>query len=93
MLVRFVNFRNPQMDLKQSPRVWFDRFTNVVKKHRYIQGQTDHTLFNKHSLNGKITIFIVYIDDIILTRNHTNEMDKLRKLLANEFVMKTKKLL
>ena len=65
----------------------------MVKKHGYIQGQTDHTLFNKHSLNGKISILIFYIDDILLTRNNTNEMDKLKEVLANEFVMKTKKLL
>ena len=63
------------------------------KKRGFIQGHTDHTLFNKHSLNGKITILIVYIDDIILTRNNTNEMDKLKEVLGNEFVMKTKKLL
>ena len=65
-----------------------DKFTNVVKKHRYIQGQIDHTLFIKHSLNWKITILIVYVDDIILTGNHTNEMNKLKEVLVNEFEIK-----
>ena len=74
--------------LKKSPRAWFDRVTKAVKKHGYIQGQTDHTLFIKHSLNGKITILIVYVDDIILTKNHINEMDKLKEVLANEFEIK-----
>ena len=74
--------------LKKSPRAWFDRVTKAVKKHGYIQGQTDHTLFIKQSLNGKITILIVYVDDIILTKNHINEMDKLKEVLANEFEIK-----
>ena len=39
-------------------------------------------------MNGKINILIVYVDDIILTRNHTNEMDKLKEVLANEFEIK-----
>ena len=39
-------------------------------------------------MNGKITILIVYVDDIILTKNHINEMDKLKEVLANEFEIK-----
>lgn len=31
--------------LKQSPRAWFERFTQFVKKQRYTQGQADHTMF------------------------------------------------
>ena len=34
--------------LKQSSRVWFDRFTKAVKKCIYNQCQTDHTMFVKH---------------------------------------------
>ena len=56
--------------LKQSPRAWFDRFTKVIKKNGYIQCQFDHTLFVKFSKGGKITILIVYVDDIILTGDY-----------------------
>ncbi|XP_062093444.1 uncharacterized protein LOC133799443 [Humulus lupulus] len=38
--------------LKQSPRTWFERFTQVVKKQGYSQAQSDHTLFTRHSNNG-----------------------------------------
>ena len=38
--------------LKQSPRVWFERFTRAVKQQRYNQSQADHTLFIKHTLRG-----------------------------------------
>ena len=74
--------------LKQSPRAWFDRFTRAVKKHGYSQGQVDHTLFTKFSRNGKIAILIVYVDDIIVTRDYTKEMDCLKEVLAREFEIK-----
>lgn len=56
--------------LKQSPRAWFHRFTTVLKEDGYTQGQADHTLFVKHAEEGKITVLIVYVDDIVLTGNH-----------------------
>ena len=74
--------------LKQSPRTWFERFTKAVKRYEYLQCQTDHTLFVKHSPKGKITIFIVYVDDIILTGNCDEEIHKLKRILAKEFEIK-----
>lgn len=38
----------------------------------YKQSPADHTLFIRH-LNGKVTALIVYVDDIILTGNETQE--------------------
>jgi len=32
----------------------------------YQQSQGDHTLFIKHSLNGKLTLLLVYVDDMII---------------------------
>ena len=31
--------------LKQSPREWFDKFTQAVKRKGFMQAQSDHTLF------------------------------------------------
>ena len=74
--------------LKQSPRAWFDRFSKVLKRYGYNQCQTDHTLFIKHFLAGKIVVLIVYVDDIVLTGNSTAEINKLKELLAREFEIK-----
>ena len=52
------------------------------------QGQTDHMMFYKHSYNGKITILIVYVDDIILTGSDEGEMLRLKKALAQSFETK-----
>lgn len=73
--------------LKQSPRAWFARFTNSVIKCGYTQSQADHTMFIKRS-EKKIAVLIVYVDDIILTGDHTEELTKLKKFLAHEFEIK-----
>ncbi|RVW64572.1 Retrovirus-related Pol polyprotein from transposon TNT 1-94 [Vitis vinifera] len=74
--------------LKQSPRAWFERFTKVVKGYGFVQCQSDHTLFLKHFPEGKLAIIIVYVDDIILTGDHEEKIDLLKKLLTKEFEIK-----
>ncbi|KAL9434213.1 hypothetical protein AB3S75_015674 [Citrus x aurantiifolia] len=74
--------------LKQSPRAWFERFTNFVKSQGYDQGQSDHTLFTKRSIEDKISVLIVYVDDIILTGDDIVEMSRLKQNLAKEFEIK-----
>ncbi|XP_039004039.1 uncharacterized mitochondrial protein AtMg00810-like [Hibiscus syriacus] len=55
---------------------------------QYIQGQADHTLFYKHSANGKCCILIVYVDDIILTGDDSIEIERLKEFLSLEFQLK-----
>lgn len=74
--------------LKQSPRAWFERFTQFVKKQGYVQGQVDHAMFTRHSLEGKTTVLIVYVDDIILIGDDMVEIKNLKERLASEFEIK-----
>jgi hypothetical protein len=59
-----------------------------MKKQGYIQGQADHTLFTKFSQDGKIAVLIVYVDDIVLTGNDTDEMGRVKEKLAIDFEIK-----
>ena len=74
--------------LKQSPRAWFGRFATSMKSMNYIQSQGDHTLFVKHSKDGKVIALIVYVDDIIVTGDDLEEMGRLKEKLAREFEIK-----
>ena len=74
--------------LKQSPRAWFERFTQAMLKYGFKQSQVDHTLFIKHSSQGKTTALIVYVDDIVLTGDDVEEMKKLKGYLSSEFEIK-----
>ena len=74
--------------LKQSPRAWFKRFSITLNRLSYKQGQTDHTLFTKHTTDGKKTILIVYVDDIIIIGDNSQEIGNLKKQLRTDFEVK-----
>ena len=74
--------------LKQFPRAWFGRFTKSMIRMNYHQSQGDHTSFIKHNSSGKLTALIVYVDDIIVTRNDEGEIQRLKTYLSNEFEIK-----
>lgn len=71
----------------QSPQAWFGQLTKAMKKLNY-QSNDDHTLFFNHSASGKITIPLIYVDDIIVIGNDEVEM-YLGNFLAREFDTKT----
>ena len=73
--------------LKQSPRAWFRRFNLSMKKKGFRQSNSDHTLFLKNQ-NEKLTAQIIYVDDMIITRNDDKEIIDLQNHLANDFEMK-----
>ncbi|RVW15529.1 Retrovirus-related Pol polyprotein from transposon RE1 [Vitis vinifera] len=58
------------------------------KEKEETRGQSDHTMFFKQSNNGRMTILIVYVDDIILTGDKTGEVERLKKVLATKFERK-----
>ncbi|EXC14221.1 Phosphoglucan, water dikinase [Morus notabilis] len=74
--------------LKQYLRAWFERFRSVIRRHGFSQSQADHTLFFKHSIEGKVAILIVYVDDIIMTGDDFLEINHLKKKLEAEFEIK-----
>jgi hypothetical protein len=73
--------------LKQSPRAWFGRFSLAMKKYGFQQSNSDHTLFLKHN-KGRVTALIIYVDDMIITGNDTEEISKIQRQLGTEFEMK-----
>ena len=61
--------------LKQSPRAWLKRFSDTLYQLGYKQGQANHTLFTKIGNDGRKTILIVYVDDIIITGDNQQEIE------------------
>ena len=65
--------------LKQSPRAWFEHFGKVINHYGYNQSQVDHTMFYKHSDEGKVSILIVYVDNLVLTGDDCIELERLKR--------------
>ena len=73
--------------LKQSPRMWFGRFSSVMKAEGYLQSNGDATLFYRHSSAG-VSILAVYVDDMLLTGSDVAEVSRLGEALAKAFEIK-----
>jgi hypothetical protein len=58
----------------------------AMQKYGFKQSNSDHTLFIKYRLS-KVTVLIVYVDDMIITRDDKEEISRLQKELATEFEM------
>ena len=54
----------------------------------YEQGKSEHTLFIKSTKDGRKSILIVYVDDIIVTWDDKQGIEVLKKQLRAEFEVK-----
>ncbi|RVW80769.1 Retrovirus-related Pol polyprotein from transposon RE1 [Vitis vinifera] len=55
------------MTKEQSPRAWFDKFSQVVFVARFRRSQADHSVFVPHS-SSSIVVLIVYVEDILVRK-------------------------
>ena len=73
--------------LKQSPRAWFRRLSIFMSKLDYKQSDANYTLFIKQKMT-KITALIVYVDDMVVTKNDSSGITTLQRQLATKFKLK-----
>ena len=63
-------------DQIQSPRAWFGHFASVMQEFDLYRAQKDHSAFWQIQ-DGKRILLIVYVDDIMITRDNTKGIDSL----------------
>ncbi|GJT84605.1 putative RNA-directed DNA polymerase [Tanacetum coccineum] len=73
--------------LKQAPRQWNAKLTQTLIEHGFIQSKSDYSLFTK-SENGNFVALLVYVDDIIITGNNVDEIEKFKSYLNTKFMIK-----
>ena len=54
--------------LKQSPRAWFEKFSQLILSQGLTPCEVDPTVFRTSTFDGCI-ILAVYVDDILITRS------------------------
>jgi len=73
--------------LKQVSRQWYARLSSFLISHGYKKYAFDYSLFLKHQHNS-ITALLVYVNDIVLSRNNFTEIQNITHLLDNAFKIK-----
>ena len=73
--------------LRQASRQWFSKLSFTLKAKDYVQSKADYSLFSRTD-DGKITVILVYVDDILIAGDSMNEIDGLKKMLSQNFHMK-----
>ena len=73
--------------LKQAPRCWFTKLTLALHDYGFQQNNSDYSLF---TIEKELTIIqvLVYVDDLINTRNSTNIINGFKSYLSSCFHMK-----
>ena len=74
--------------LKQSPRAWFGCFSSVVQEFGMLRNIANHSVFYHHNSSGCIYL-VVYVDDIVITGNDQDGIQKLKQHLSPTFKLKT----
>ena len=71
--------------LKQSPRAWFHKFSQLLFSYGFVSTVSDPTVMRKPTPHGCV-ILAVYVDDIIITGSDDAEVAATKAYLAQHFV-------
>jgi hypothetical protein len=73
--------------LKQAPRTWSDKIGQYLVISGFQTSNANFSLYVKKIDHG-IVIIIIYVDDLIITRDSDANIFDLKKLLKQKFEMK-----
>jgi hypothetical protein len=73
--------------LKQAPKAWPDKIGQYLVTSGFQTSNANFSLYVKKTNHG-IVIIIIYVDDLIITRNSDVDIFDLKKLLKQKFEMK-----
>jgi hypothetical protein len=74
-------------NLKQTPRAWSDKIGQYLITSGFQTSNADFSLYVKKTNHG-IIIIVIYVDDLIVTRDSDADIFYLKKLLKQKFEMK-----
>ncbi|XP_070023029.1 uncharacterized mitochondrial protein AtMg00810-like [Nicotiana sylvestris] len=73
--------------LKQASRQWNIKLTDVLQATNYIQNPYDHSLFTRKE-GEEIDIILIFVDDLLITRNSRRLVDQAKQILHKNFKVK-----
>ena len=81
---RVCRLQKPLYGLKQSPRAWLGKFSQVVKEFGMQKTKSDHFVFYRNS-SSAIILLVVYVDDIVITGSDSKCISSLNSFLQSQF--------
>ncbi len=73
--------------LKQTPKAWSDKIGQYLVTSGFQTSNAKFSLYVKKTDHG-IIVIVIYVDDLIITRNSDANIFDLKKLLKQKFEMK-----
>jgi len=73
--------------LKQAPRAWLNKIGEYLVTSGFQTSNADFSLYVKKTDHG-IVVIVIYVDDLIITRDSDVNISNLKKLLKQKFEMK-----
>lgn len=73
--------------LKQSPRAWFNKFSDFLIEFGFVCSIKDPSLFI-YTRDGNVIMLLLYVNDMAITRNNSDTLTKLLTELNFKFMMK-----
>ena len=73
--------------LNQASRQWYSKLSEALHQQGYSHSPNDHSLFLKKN-GSSSTIVAVYVEDVLVTGNDTEEILKLKVFLHDKFKIK-----
>ena len=78
--------------LKQSPRVWFGKFSQAVEEFGMQKSKSHNFVFHRNSSSG-IILLVVYMNDIVITGSDSQGISSLKSFLHSQFHTKDLRML
>jgi hypothetical protein len=74
-------------DLKQSPRMWYQKFDTYIIGLGFVRREVDHCVYSKKVGNHFIYV-VLYVDDMLLVGNNIDVIKEVKSQLSSKFDMK-----
>eukprot|EP00253_Pinus_taeda_P008847 PITA_08847 len=81
-------FKKRLYGLKQAPRQWYLKFDKFMSEQCYTRCHSDHCAYLKKQNDGSYIILLLYVDNMLVAGYNIQEINVLKRKLANSFAMK-----
>eukprot|EP00253_Pinus_taeda_P014607 PITA_14607 len=73
--------------LKQSPRMWYQKFDTFIRGLGFTRSQADHCVYFK-LIGDRVIYLVLYVDDMLLVGNDKETIQDFETQLSSKFDMK-----